>query len=57
MVGLGLTVLVVGIVMLLLGVFVHAASFLIWLGIVVAIVGAVLWLFHAFSGGRRTTTV
>lgn len=52
MIGIAILLVVVGIVLLLLGVFVAAAKFLLWLGIIIAIVGALVWLF----GAMRTRT-
>lgn len=50
MVGLALALIVIGAVLLLVGVFVSAAKVLLWVGIALAVVGAVVWLL----GGRRT---
>ncbi|GAA1920348.1 hypothetical protein GCM10009775_11150 [Microbacterium aoyamense] len=36
--------IVVGIVCLLLGVFVEAVKFLLWLGIVILVIGIIAWL-------------
>ena len=51
MVGIAVLLVVIGLVLLLLGVFAAAAKFLLWIGIIVAIVGVVVWL----VGGRRST--
>lgn len=44
MFGLALLLLIVGIVLLLLGVFVEAVKFLLWIGIVLVIVGVIAGL-------------
>lgn len=36
--------IVVGIVLLLLGVFVEAVKFLLWVGLVILIIGVIAWL-------------
>lgn len=52
MVSLAIILLVVGLVLLLLGVFVGAAKFLLWVGIVILIVAVVLGLIRLL---RRST--
>lgn len=44
MTGLAIILLIVGIVLLLLGVFIEAAQFLLWLGIVIIVVAVIAWL-------------
>ncbi|MFT4212834.1 MAG: hypothetical protein QM626_13300 [Microbacterium sp.] len=44
MTALALILLVVGIVLLLLGVFVAAAKFLLWVGIVIIVIAIIAWL-------------
>lgn len=44
MTGLAVILLIVGIVLLLLGVFIEAAQFLLWLGIVIIVVAVIAWL-------------
>ncbi|GAA3918744.1 hypothetical protein GCM10022382_25840 [Microbacterium invictum] len=44
MVGLAVILLIIGIVLLLLGVFVEAVKFLIWVGLVIIIVSIIAWL-------------
>ncbi len=44
MTGLAVILLIVGIVLLLLGVFVEAVKFLLWLGIVIIIIAVIAWL-------------
>jgi len=41
---LAVILLVVGIVLLLLGVFVEAAKFLLWIGLVIIIIAIIAWL-------------
>jgi uncharacterized protein (DUF983 family) len=36
--------IVVGIVLLLLGIFVEAVKFLLWLGLVLLVIGVIVWL-------------
>lgn len=45
-----LLLIAVGIALILLGVFIEAAKFLIWLGIVLLVVSAVMTLFRQISG-------
>jgi hypothetical protein len=44
MTGLAVILLIVGIVLLLLGVFIEAAKFLLWIGIVIIIIAVIAWL-------------
>lgn len=44
MTGLAIILLIVGIALLLLGVFVEAAKFLLWIGIVVIVIAVIAWL-------------
>ncbi|GAA5028167.1 hypothetical protein ACFQRL_06180 [Microbacterium fluvii] len=44
MTSLVILLIIVGIVLLLLGVFVEAAKFLLWIGLVLLIVGVIAWL-------------
>jgi hypothetical membrane protein len=44
MAGLAVILLIVGIVLLLLGVFVEAVKFLLWVGIVILILAVIAWL-------------
>jgi uncharacterized membrane protein len=44
MTGLAVTLLIVGIVLLLLGVFIEAAQFLLWIGLVIIIIAVIAWL-------------
>lgn len=41
---LALILLIVGIVLILLGVFVEAAKFLLWIGLVILLVAIIAWL-------------
>ncbi|WP_431802691.1 hypothetical protein [Microbacterium sp. bgisy203] len=43
---LALILIIVGIVLILLGVFVQAAQFLLWIGIVILIVAVIAWLMN-----------
>lgn len=44
MTSLAVILLIVGIVLLLLGVFVEAAKFLLWIGLVIVIIAVIAWL-------------
>ena len=39
-----MTLLIIGIVLLLLGVFIEAAQFLLWIGLVIIIIAVIAWL-------------
>jgi len=41
---LAVLLLIVGVVLLLLGVFLEAAKFLIWVGIVIVVIAIIAWL-------------
>lgn len=45
---------IAAIVLLLLGGFVEAVNFLLWVGLVLLIIAAIVWLMR-FISGRRTT--
>ena len=44
MTGLAVVLLIIGVVLLLLGLFVEAAKFLLWIGIVLVIIAVIAWL-------------
>jgi uncharacterized membrane protein len=44
MTGLAVTLLIIGIVLLLLGVFIEAAQFLLWIGLVIIVIAVIAWL-------------
>ncbi len=44
MTGLAVILLIVGVVLLLLGVFVEAVKFLLWVGLVILILAVIAWL-------------
>ncbi|HYJ50227.1 MAG TPA: hypothetical protein VEX12_09945 [Microbacterium sp.] len=44
MIGLVVVLLIVGIVLLLLGLFVEAVQFLLWIGIVIIVIAVIAWL-------------
>ncbi len=52
MAGLAVILLIVGIVLLLLGVFVEAVKFLLWVGAVILILAVIAWLMRVI---RRQT--
>lgn len=52
MIGLAVTLLVIGIVLLLLGVFVEAVQFLLWIGLVLLVLAVIAWLMRSI---RRQT--
>jgi len=51
MTGLAVILLIVGVVLLLLGLFVEAAKFLLWIGIVLVVVAIIAWLFRYIRRG------
>jgi hypothetical protein len=51
MTGIAVTLLIIGIVLLLLGIFVTAAKFLLWIGIIILVVAVILWLFRFIRRG------
>ena len=44
MTGLAVILLIIGIVLLLFGLFVEAAKFLLWIGIVIIVLAVIAWL-------------
>lgn len=44
MIGLAVTLLIVGVILLLFGVFVEAVQFLLWIGLVLVILAVIAWL-------------
>lgn len=42
--GLVLTLIIVGVILLILGIAVKAAMFLLWIGIILLVIGAVMWV-------------
>jgi hypothetical protein len=46
MVGLAIILLIVGIVLALLGLFVEAVKFLLWIGLVIILLAVIAWLFR-----------
>ncbi|WP_372698258.1 hypothetical protein [Arthrobacter sp. JSM 101049] len=42
--GLVLTLIIIGVILLILGIAVKAAMFLLWIGIILLIIGAVMWI-------------
>jgi hypothetical protein len=47
-------VAIVAVIMLFTGGFVHALNFLLWVGLVLLVVAAIVWLVRMITG-RRTT--
>lgn len=41
---IAIILLIVGVVLLLLGIFVEAAKFLLWIGIVIIVIAVIAWL-------------
>lgn len=52
MTSLFVILIIAGIVLLALGLFIEAAKFLIWVGIVIAVIAAIAWLLRYISGRR-----
>lgn len=55
MVGIVIVAIVVGIVLLLLGVFVEAAKFLLWVGLVILILAIIAGILRYIRRGARNT--
>lgn len=49
---LAVILLVIGVVLLLLGLFVEAAKFLLWIGIVIVVLAVIAWLLRYIRRGR-----
>ncbi|GAA1362067.1 hypothetical protein GCM10009596_21100 [Arthrobacter rhombi] len=47
--GLVLTLIIVGVILLILGVAVKAAMFLLWIGIALLVIGAVMWILRGIK--------
>lgn len=46
-------IIIVAIALLLVGGLVEAVRFLLWVGLVLAIIAVIMWLFRAITGSRR----
>ncbi len=46
-------IIIVAIALLLVGGLVEAVRFLLWVGLVLAIIAVIMWLLRAISGSRR----
>ncbi|GAA2177625.1 hypothetical protein GCM10009847_04230 [Leucobacter tardus] len=46
-------IIIVAIALLLVGGLVEAVRFLLWVGLVLAIIAVIMWLFRAITGKRR----
>ncbi|GAB3618040.1 hypothetical protein GCM10027416_25970 [Okibacterium endophyticum] len=44
--------IIVGIILLAFGIFIEAAKWLIWIGIIIAVVAIIAWLLRYISGRR-----
>lgn len=51
MTALAVILLVIGIVLLLFGIFVEAAKFLLWVGIVIVVIAVIAWLMRYIRRG------
>ena len=51
MTSLAVILLIVGVVLLLLGIFVEAAKFLLWIGIVIIVIAVIAWLVRYIRRG------
>ena len=51
MTSLAIILLIVGVVLLLLGIFVEAAKFLLWIGIVIIVIAVIAWLVRYIRRG------
>jgi len=52
MTALFVTLIIVGIVLLAIGLFVEVAKWLIWLGIIIAVIAVIAWLLRYIMGRR-----
>ncbi|WP_455132243.1 hypothetical protein [Microbacterium aurum] len=52
--GLAIILLIVAVVLILLGVFVEAAKFLLWIGLVILLVAIIAWLMRVVKRERLT---
>ncbi|MGO3146091.1 MAG: hypothetical protein ACTIJ6_00285 [Leucobacter sp.] len=51
--GLFVALIVIAIILALVGGFVKAVSFLLWVGIVLLVIAVIMWLLRSISGSRR----
>ena len=51
MTALAVVLLVIGLILLLFGIFVEAAKFLLWIGIVIIVIAVIAWLFRYIRRG------
>jgi hypothetical protein len=47
-------IIVIGVVLLIVGGVVEAVRFLLWVGIVLAIIALIVWLLRVITGSRRS---
>jgi len=51
MTALAVVLLIIGVVLLLFGIFVEAAKFLLWVGIVIVVIAVIAWLMRYIRRG------
>ncbi len=51
---LAIVLIVVGVLLFLPSLFVAALKFLLWVGLILVVAGAVIWLFKAITGRNKT---
>lgn len=51
--GIFIALIVIAIILALVGGFVKAVNFLLWVGIVLLIIAVIMWLLRSISGNRR----
>jgi len=51
MTALAVVLLIIGVVLLLFGIFVEAAKFLLWIGIVIVVIAVIAWLMRYIRRG------
>lgn len=51
--GIFVAIIIIAIILALVGGFVEAVNFLLWVGIVLLIIAVIAWLMRSISGSRR----
>ena len=51
--GIFVAIIVIAIILALVGGFVEAVNFLLWVGVVLLVIAVIAWLLRSISGSRR----
>lgn len=51
--GVFIAIIIIAIILVLVGGFVKAVNFLLWVGLVLLIIAVIAWLLRSISGSRR----